>query len=1257
MQSTLLGLAIAIILALVMALVAPLVIDWNRYRPAFEHEASRLTGLAVHVDGSIDARILPMPRVTLRNVEIAAPGGPPRMRAAVIALEVGLGPLLRGKVRATQLRLIRPEIAFGLDRSGAIDWPRLRRRPARPDDFTVSRFSIEDGRVMLTDAGSGSRLVLQKLWFSGDIGSMLGPFRGNGAFVAGDELYGYRISGDRVDANGRLKLRLGVDPTDYPLTTNFDGALSFRRGVPQFAGSLTLSRPAGAALAHGKSVVSNPWTLTGAFRATPAAALLHDLAMQYGQDQRQVDLTGKAEVIFGAHPHLEGTVSAGQVNVDRALADPDLTRRPPLPLAKSFAQAFVTAAKLPVPANIEIAIDALTVGGAILESLKGGIRFDGKRWSLDGLKFRAPGWTDVTLSGRLDNTTHGPAFSGPADIQSSDLKMLVAWLEGRSSSPSVGARSFTAHGEIAVSGERFALDDLTAQFDQEKVKGRLAYAFAVKDQPATLDGQLRAAELDVDALTAFIKAAISGSAFAMPRQVALALDIGKATFAGITARTIAAQVKLNAGILHVDRLSIGDLGGAALDASGHIEELSSKPRGRLTLDLNAARLAGLSAVIGKFAPRAAALFGRFAARAAPAEVHGTLTVDRRATAGSIARLNFAGQLGALRLGLNGEVKGEPNHLDAAVVRIESRLDGDDGGALLRLFRLDPVLAVDQLPGELAISATGPLGGDLHVSALATAGGFSAAAQGTLRLLGGGEPSGSLQLQASAADLRPLHRTMTGQPGTAVPILAHAKMAIAGSHLSLTDLAVTIDKTALQGRVALDLASQVGIDGDIAADDVDAAAATALLLGLPGPAPGAPGAPGATGATGAGGLWSATPVGTGAFAAARGAVTFDFQHAVLTSGLSIRGLTGVVHFSPFGIAVNDIGGKLAGGRLTGALAFRHDGEAFTAKGHIVLADANAAAILGSTLKLADGRLTLKLQGESTGPSPKAFIGALHGSGAIALTDCHFAGLDTAAFAAALSAADRNGAVDASEIRAAVRGAMADGRLAVRQGRADVAIADGQIDLTPTTLHAASGAALSLGGVVDLNDATIDGRMILSAAPGASTLIRARPELAVIIGGPLAAPTRKLDVSALLTWLTLRSAERQTRRLESIEVNRRADVLEPAMHRASPPVRSIDPGMLAEMTLRPFAGHRLDRVRPEVPGAAPDNARTDAASPGRGAAAAASPPTAKPALPHVPRRRWNTTAAAARRPPPRRPSPPPAGTPALHSPLDLLFRSQN
>ena len=53
MQTTLLGIAIAIILALVAALVGPHFVDWDQYRGEFEARASSLTGLKVRIAGPI----------------------------------------------------------------------------------------------------------------------------------------------------------------------------------------------------------------------------------------------------------------------------------------------------------------------------------------------------------------------------------------------------------------------------------------------------------------------------------------------------------------------------------------------------------------------------------------------------------------------------------------------------------------------------------------------------------------------------------------------------------------------------------------------------------------------------------------------------------------------------------------------------------------------------------------------------------------------------------------------------------------------------------------------------------------------------------------------------------------------------------------------------------------------------------------------------------------------------------------------------
>ena len=101
MQTTLLGLAIAFIIALIAALVGPYFIDWNQFRPQFEAEATRIIGAPVRVGGKLDARLLPAPSLQLRSVMVGGANDLGKVRADKLDVEFSLGSLMRGEVRAT----------------------------------------------------------------------------------------------------------------------------------------------------------------------------------------------------------------------------------------------------------------------------------------------------------------------------------------------------------------------------------------------------------------------------------------------------------------------------------------------------------------------------------------------------------------------------------------------------------------------------------------------------------------------------------------------------------------------------------------------------------------------------------------------------------------------------------------------------------------------------------------------------------------------------------------------------------------------------------------------------------------------------------------------------------------------------------------------------------------------------------------------------------------------------------------------------
>jgi large subunit ribosomal protein L24 len=153
-----------------------------------------------------------------------------------------------------------------------------------------------------------------------------------------------------------------------------------------------------------------------------------------------------------------------------------------------------------------------------------------------------------------------------------------------------------------------------------------------------------------------------------------------------------------------------------------------------------------------------------------------------------------------------------------------------------------------------------------------------------------------------------------------------------------------------------------------------------------------------------------------------------------------------------------------------------------------------------------------------------------------------------------------------------------------------LTDGKLGVANVTLHAQDGSELALAGALDLASGALDARMTLSAPPPAGALIRLRPELSVALKGPLAAPQRTLDLTALTGWLTLRAAELQTRRLESIEANGRREVIGQAIRPQSPAIATPASGALIEsgMLLRASAGQAangraLELLRPELPSA--------------------------------------------------------------------------
>ena len=71
MRKLIIGIVALIVLAVGAVLIVPGFLDWNRYKPDIAAAVEQQTGRKLAIDGDIDLRILPSPRLSVAGVRLA----------------------------------------------------------------------------------------------------------------------------------------------------------------------------------------------------------------------------------------------------------------------------------------------------------------------------------------------------------------------------------------------------------------------------------------------------------------------------------------------------------------------------------------------------------------------------------------------------------------------------------------------------------------------------------------------------------------------------------------------------------------------------------------------------------------------------------------------------------------------------------------------------------------------------------------------------------------------------------------------------------------------------------------------------------------------------------------------------------------------------------------------------------------------------------------------------------------------------------
>jgi hypothetical protein len=1179
-QTTLLGLAIAFILALVAALVGPYFIDWNQFRPQFEAEATRIVGAPVRVGGKLDARLLPAPSLQLSSVVVGGANDLGKVRADKLDVEFSLSSLMRGEWRATELTINGLSLDLGLDPKGRVDWP------ASTGTFNLGSLAIDrlnlTGRIALHDAASRSTLELNDIAFSGDVRSLAaGALRGDGNFMLQGTRYPFRVSsGQGPDGNG-TRLHLNVDPGQRAFAADLDGILNFDARAPRFDGAVTLATPAGQ---KGRAD-EPPWRITAKVKTDYAAARLEQIELTLGSDERALKLAGTGDIRFGASPLLRAVLSARQLDADRFISKDSSTE--PVrawPALRALISAIPPA---PIPAQVELSTEQVMLGGRPLQDIAAELHGNGNTWSVHRLEFRAPGTTRVSLSEASAKSGAPDQFKAALTIDSTDPDALMTWMQGRGDAAYRSQKPLRLRSDVTIAPDGFTFDALKADIDGGAVEGRVAVSHRQVNSGSRVDAQLKAERLDIDAATAFVRS-LAGPQGDWPDEGALSLDIGTAISAGQELRPLLAKLGYGPKSFSLDQLKIGRPDSVMLEGAGNFDRANAT--GKLKIDSSATSLGQLTSLIAPFAPTLVARLNAMGPAPGPARLKIALDLDK--IAGQADRANARAVIdidAPLLKGVTTVTAKLPlaaiHGIDLAALGrselgIESNLSSTQGRALLALLGVNSVIAAGEGPAQFEGSAAGAWGAPLRLKARISGAGLDAEADGSAESWAQ-DAKASLNLRVRSANLGPL-LDLKPTDTLAQNIGLTSRVSLAGNKLTFDDLDSSIAGSRLRGRMAVAFGDEKSIEGEIGLDQLALAPAFELAIG-------------------AAGHDAAEPLGAGLVKGWRGKIAFQALRGLLPGGSELQPVSGVVKSDGQSLTFDAIKGRIGGGEASATIDSRQSADGIAMNASVQFSRVDGTALRYRNLAMPAGYASLQMTLASQGRSASALSGALTGSGTVTLEAAKIAGLDPRAFEAAVRASDSGQAKDDARLKQIVEPALAAGTLSIASAQVPFNIRDGRIRVGATTLDANGVRAIVSGGY----DIPADQADIRAAL--ALTLTAGRPEIQLFAVGTPDALNRSVDVAALSSWLSVRAIDHETKRLDAIE---RGEPPPPAPAPVSLPPQEDTPSSAPQavpsgepLTQVPLPGRDPRRLPAKPKAAAP---RPQAAPP---AAAASAPVTSQ------------------------------------------------
>ncbi|MDX3925127.1 MAG: AsmA-like C-terminal region-containing protein [Shinella sp.] len=1120
-----------VVVALFVALLAPLFVDWTNFREGFEREASRIMGRKVVVHGSVDARLLPFPSVTLNDVRVGDDGSrQPLVEIARFSMDAELAPFLSGEALIFDMRIEEPKARIKLFPDGTLDWARGRKSDIPARTVVLENVTVTGGEVEFVDEQTGRTRRLTGLDAQISARSLSGPWKIDGRGVLDGEAGSFQLASGQLDDQGVLPLRARVVPDKLFFSADLDGSLRIVDFRPQYGGTFALDEKR---IAKADPQAADPIRIAGAFELSNERLRVPEYRLEAGANEDPYIVTGEATLDTGKAPEFLLTADGQQIDVSRIgnSGENGKTGRNPQVSARHRLQALLAiAADIPVPqvpGRASLRLPAVVIGDTTVREVQLDLRPDGSGWRVDRAEALLPGRTKLEANGRL-SLRGARAFTGDLLVASNQPSGLASWLAG-SVDPEIRklkTAGFSAKVDLTDELQRF--ENLEIAVGPASLTGRLERQSLSNSAP-NLSIELRGNSIELDSLRALGGLFVGDASLSDVLGHAIAVDIEAERFTafGEEAKGVSAALAWKEGTLTVDRLDISSVAGANVEVNGTLGGTLSSPSAGLRMSLKAETMGPVAELLARHLPSHPLLqrFVRNAGYYDGADL--TLAASLPGLESDPATATLAGTVNGGKVDLQLRSETVSDLLAGRNFSLDGTLANPVTTVLAGQIGLDPLPFDAEPDGLLTVQLSKGREGPGNLSVSFATDRTTVTASGTAELAAENFLAGNLKLSAASDDIKPyllMNGVVLPQSGAGLPLRLAADLAVDAKQIRVSAIDGEADRNGFSGDLTLDRTNaNLKGAGHLSFDTIDLAWLAEAVVGP-------------VEDLSQGGL-NAAPLGTPSWDAADFSVKLDAREFWPGIYGAVRDFTAGLQWNGADLALDDIKGQWLAGSLSGRLKITNAEENGLFEARLGLSGADLAQALWARADgpLVEGRGDVTLAIDASGKSIMAMAESASGSGEALLEGLKINGLNAAAFDAILASADRmEGDITIEEVKAIAEREVMKGETVLGAVRIPFAIASGGLRLQNV---AAENMAASFTGdaELDLSQDRLSASVTMGLHAGENALSGAEPEVTFSWAGLARAPGTTLDAQALTNYLSQRRFEAERRRVETLQAN--------------------------------------------------------------------------------------------------------------------------